>query len=67
MTTYSKVRFVSKAGATAGLILESAKIPTLGIEGISRLFPMSEFPKMMRLQISPHYQTWGEAFLHQFN
>lgn len=67
MTTYSKVRFVSKAGSTAGLVLESAKIPTLGIEGISRLFPMSEFPKMMRLEISGSYPTWEKAFAHQFN
>jgi len=67
MTTYSKVRFLCQSGATAGLVLESAKIPALGIVGISRLFPVSEFPKMMRLQISPHYQTWDEAFLHHFN
>jgi hypothetical protein len=67
MTTYSKVRFVSQAGATAGLVLESDKIPTLGIAGISRLFPYSESVYMTRIEISPSFPTWENAFAHQFN
>lgn len=67
MTTYSKVRFLSKSGATAGLVLESAKIPVLGIAGISRLFPYSESVYMKRIEISDSYPTWEKAFAHQFN
>lgn len=63
---YHKVRFTSKEhGSTAGLILteEQTKRP---ITELSRLFPASEFRKMVKLQVSPAYKTWDEAFAHSF-
>lgn len=63
---YHKIRFTSKEhGNTAGLVLTAAQIKQ-PITKLSRLFPTSEFRKMVTLQVSPAYKTWDEAFAHQF-
>ena len=66
MTTYTKVRFVKGTEATTGLILETAKLKTMTFPDISRLFPMYEANKMYRLDVSPEYATWNDAFNHTF-
>jgi len=65
---YCKVRFVSKYhhGATAGLIWAEHELRGKSIEDISRRYPMSEFRKMDRLERSPWFATWDEAFGYEF-
>lgn len=64
---FTKVRFTSKNhGSTAGLILDARKLQDMSIGDISRLFPYSEAMRMQRLETSPSYETWEEAFNHEF-
>ena len=65
---YHKIRFTSKRnGATAGLIIPTAKFSNMSIADISRLFPMSEASKMERIEQAGPFVTWNEAFAHKFN
>lgn len=64
---FRKIRFVcSKNGVTAGLVIESAKLDSMTMGDISKLFPLSEAPKMTTLQVSPEYVTYGEAFSYEW-
>lgn len=64
---YRKIRFYSKRhGATAGLVVEHGGKKFTTIEELSRLFPMHEAPKMAKLQASPIFATWNEAFEFEF-
>jgi hypothetical protein len=67
-TGFCKIRFVSEYhhGATAGLILEASKMKGKTIADLSRYFPVSEFRKMDRLERSPFFATWDEAFNYTF-
>jgi hypothetical protein len=65
---YIKARFTSKSnGSTAGLIIEADKLYKMPITEFSRLFPVYEASKMDRTELSPEYDTWEEAFLHNFD
>ena len=63
---FVKVRFTNGAESTAGLIMPYDKVKHSTITELSRAFPYSEAPKMKRLDISPAYETWEEAFNHKF-
>lgn len=65
-TTYRKFRFTSRHGSTAGLVIESDRMEHTTITDLSRLFPYSEARFMARLEVSPEYKTWEEAFGHEF-
>jgi len=65
MNMYHKVRFTSSIGSTAGLILTDKQVK-LHITEISRMFPYSEAMKMATFQVSPAYETWEQAFAHEF-
>jgi len=65
---YVKVRFTSRRhGVTAGLVVttDSAR-PRIDASNASRLFPLSEAPKMKTFQRSPPFATWQEAFDYTF-
>jgi hypothetical protein len=66
MTTYTKFRFTNGKRHTAGLILETTRLKAMTFPEVSRLFPMYEATKMYRLEVSPEYATFNEAFAHQF-
>jgi hypothetical protein len=62
---FTKVRFTSKRnGATAGLVVEH--IHSKSITDLSRLYPYTEATKMERIEKSPDFATWEEAFNYQF-
>lgn len=65
---YCKIRFVSKYhhGATAGLVFDELKLKGKSISDLSRYFPTSEFRKMDRLERSPFFNSWDEAFHYTF-
>jgi hypothetical protein len=64
---FHKVRFRSSThGATAGLIVDGAWLRTVSIGTLSRLFPWPECLKMQRLDVSPGFATFGEAFAYDF-
>lgn len=65
---YCKIRFVSKYhhGATAGLIFTASALKGKTIADLSRCFPIGECNKMDRLQRSPFFATWDEAFTYTF-
>jgi len=72
---FVKCRFYSRDhGATAGLIfavdkagrLRSPRGEVLSLEDVSRCFPNYEAPKMVNYEVSQKYDTWEEAFAHQF-
>ena len=64
---YVRIRFYSPTrGATAGLVIEASKFSLMSTSALSRLFPKSECLKMGRIQRSPAYETWSEAFAHRF-
>ena len=65
---YCKIRFVSKYhhGATAGLILHAETLKGKTIADLSRYFPVGECNKMDRLERSPFFATWDEAFAYTF-
>jgi len=65
-TSFRKFRFVSNQGQTAGLVIDSAKLDSLSISDLSRFFPYSEARFMARIEVSPEYSTWEEAFYHSF-
>jgi len=65
VSMYHKIRFIGDNQYTAGLVVTEAQAKQ-PITKLSRLFPKSEFPKMTRLEVSPAYKTWDEAFAHQF-
>lgn len=65
-TTYRKFRFTSNAGSTAGLVIESDRFERTSITDLSRFFPYSEARFMARLEVSPEYPTWEDAFNHTF-
>lgn len=65
---YVKFRFTSKSnGATAGLVLASDKFREKSITDLSRMFPMFESLKMERLEVSPEYGSWEDAFHHDMD
>jgi hypothetical protein len=59
---FRKIRFTSTHhGSTAGLVIGPSQSDwTIG--ELSRLFPMWEAMKMKRIQSSPFFQTFEEAF-----
>lgn len=65
---FCKLRFVSKYhhGATAGLIFSASALKGKTIADLSRYFPIGECNKMDRLERSPFFETWDEAFAYQF-
>lgn len=65
---YCKIRFVSKYdhGETAGLIFSAQAIKGKTMADLSRYFPIGECNKMDRLQRSPFFSTWEEAFNYTF-
>lgn len=67
-TQYCKIRFVSKYhhGVTAGLVFSDAQLKGKTIADLSRYYPFAEYNKMDRLQRSPFYATWEEAFQYTF-
>ena len=65
-TTYQKVRFTSKTGVTAGLVFKSESLAKLSLGELSRRYPYSEAMKMAKVQTSPKFGTWAEAFSYQF-
>ena len=64
---YRKVRFTSKRGATAGLVVESDRLARMSLADVSRLFPYSESRFMAQLETSPEYPSWDAAFAHSFD
>lgn len=66
MKTYNKIRFSSKRGPTAGLIIETEKLDKMTITEISRLFPLWESGNMTRFERSPNFETWNDAFFFGF-
>jgi len=64
--SFVKIRFIGRAGATAGLVLPREEVQSLSVANMSRYFPYSEAGKMERAQCSPIYSTWEEAFHHTF-
>ena len=64
---YRKVRFTSKRGATAGLVIESGRLARMNVADLSRLFPYSESRFMAKVETSPEYATWDDAFAHSFD
>lgn len=65
--TYMKVRFTSLKGATAGLIFLSQDVYNMSLSKLSRHWPVSEALKMRRVELSPEYDTWEQAFDHSFD
>lgn len=67
-TGFCKLRFVSKYhhGATAGLIFTAEALKGKTIADLSRYFPVGECNKMDRLERSPFFATWDEAFAYTF-
>ena len=64
---YYKIRFTSKKrGSTAGPIFSRSQLTKMDIADVSRLFPYSEAFKMERLEKSPAFSTWEEAFNYTF-
>jgi len=65
---FCKLRFVSKYhhGATAGLIFPAAALKGKTIADLSRYFPVGECTRMDRLERSPFFETWDEAFAYTF-
>lgn len=66
MGTYTKFRFTNGKRHTAGLVLETTKLKAMTFPQVSRLFPVFESPKMHRLELSPEYANFEDAFNHQF-
>jgi hypothetical protein len=66
--SYIKARFTSKSnGSTAGLVIEADKLYRTPLTELSRLFPVSEASKMERTELSPEFDSFEEAFLHNFD
>jgi len=67
MTGYIKIRFRSKYGETAGIVLAFERYDAMTVTELSRLFPMSECLKMGYLEKSPVFESWDNAFLFDFD
>ena len=65
---YCKLRFVSKYhhGATAGLVFQSSALEGKTVADLSRYFPVGEYRYMDRLERSPFFASWDEAFAYTF-
>ena len=65
---FCKLRFVSRYhhGETAGLIFPASALKGKTIADLSRYFPVGECNKMDRLERSPFFSTWDEAFTYTF-
>lgn len=64
---YQKVRFVCPDnGCTAGLVLDTAKLNKMTMADISRLFPLSEVPRMKYIQVSPQFPDRTDALNYEF-
>ncbi len=63
---YRKVRFTSSRGSTAGIVVEAPKLAKMSISEVSRLFPVSESRFMSKIQTSPEFLSWDEAFAYEF-
>ena len=66
--TFCRIRFTSrKHGATAALVFTSDRLAQIKSVGeLSRAFPYSESLKMERLEVSPNFPTFDEAFAYEF-
>lgn len=64
---FVKFRFTSKTGQTAGLVITADRFHRTSVADLSRMFPTSEYRHMARLERSPEYLTWADAFAHDFN
>ena len=65
--SFIKVRFTSVSrGSTAGLVFEADQLYRMRLDQLSRRFPISETNKLKRVQLSPEYDTWQQAFEHEF-
>lgn len=64
--SFIKVRFSKGSEHTAGLIFDVDQFKALSIGEVSRRFPMFEAMKMERLETSPEFDVWGDAFLFAF-
>jgi len=62
---YKKIRFTGKRGNTAGIVIDENMF-SLSVSDLSRLFPYSEAMKMERLEVSPVFDSWDDAFAYQF-
>jgi hypothetical protein len=66
-TQFYKVAFSHpEHGFTAGLIFDSQFYKVNSVSDISRYFPMYEARKMQTIHVSPAFDTWDEAFAHNF-
>lgn len=64
---FVKVRFSSKKhGATAGLVMPTITYVELSVSELSRKWPYSEALKMETVEASKPYDTWEQAFAHEF-
>lgn len=64
---YRKIRFYSKEhGPTAGLVVRFDGKTMYTLTQLSKLFPITEAPKMKRFQAGPIFDTWEEAFNFEF-
>jgi hypothetical protein len=64
---YIKVRFTSKQhGSTAGMVLDAHRLYTMRLSNLSKIFGYREALKMERVQMSPEFNTFIEAFEYQF-
>ena len=68
MNKYIKVRLTSKNNSsTDSLIVNGGQVYDLTGHRLSGMFPYSEVVKIDRIEKSPEYATWNEAFDHQFD
>jgi hypothetical protein len=60
---YYKVWFSNGKESTAKLVVHTDRFPlSTSVSDYSRLFPMSEYPKMLRVIRSTVYDSFKEAF-----
>ena len=64
---FHKVRMFGRAGETSGLVVGEHDAALKSPVALSKHYPYWECNKMDRLQISPVYMTWEEAFRHDFD
>jgi hypothetical protein len=63
---FQKIRFTAGRRATAGLVLPAEAAMDRSPVALSRFFPMTEAAAMHRLERSPLFNTWDEAFRYVF-
>lgn len=67
VTGFRKIRFRSLVqGETAGLVLSAHRESSMRIDELSKLYPMSEAPKLATYERGPVFDTWEEAFQYIF-